>query len=1381
MIELSIRFTAASDDSPLRAAFFRPDTGASTEPAPFTPPLDDTELKEIRWYLETFSVWPTGPDYARAARIESQLEEWGRALRDAVRTDLNAADVWREFLKADGDKQITIDATDPRVLRLPWELLADEAGHLFAQGVSIRRRLQKTTTSKIKPLALPVRILVVIARPDDASFIDPRADAQALLDATDSLGDQVVVEFLTPPTLKALTDRLRDKNAPPVHVVHFDGHGVYDQEHGLGYLLFENANYKKDLVDANRLGTLLSRSGVPLMALSACQSGMQEEAANPYASVAARLIRAGVGSVLAMNYSVLVAAAHKFTAAFYRGLAAGQTVGQAVDEGRFTLLQDTDRHTLTRPDADGNLVEVTVKLQDWFLPALYQQAADPVIFTPDAQPPISNHQSPISNHQSPIPLPADLPPAPPHGFHGRSREMLALERAFAAAPLHVLHGFGGLGKTALAVEAGRWFSRTGRFPGGAAFVSFEGGGSLDQLCSWAGQTLSGDKDWAIHGEGTLPDRLAALLRERPALLILDNFESVLGKAPLMPPEELQELLNFVGQVSNLSGQFGNLPYKGSCVLITTRDTSFNDARFAPSRTCRHIPLSGLAAPDALALAAAILDDYGIDRPGRRELVDLMTYLGGHPLSLNLVLPRLREYSPAELIARFEELLPGFTRGQAAERNESLAVSLEFSLRRLGDETRAALPDLAVFQGGCLEQNLLTITEMDGDLWRVARGELEQAALVTIEAIPGVNPPFLRFHPTLLPYLSTQLADERRTELETKYWQFYYTLANFLYETDTQNPHQARAIAVREMPNLRRGLALALAAGALDEVAVFADRIARFLDVFGRWRERDEMMAQVGKRLSVSGNRSGKLTKTEFLLMSQQGDTLWQQGRAAQAEAVFRELLARLAAGAAYGDEDVAYDTAMTQWRIGRCLEAQGQPAQAIALHQQALAGFAALSEGNKSAKEMLGKVYTDLGTCMRQAGEFDEAQEAYETALRIKREVEDHRAVGVTLGQLGTLAQRRGDLAEAQRRYRAALDTFRALGEPQSEAVAWHQLGMVAQEARQWAEAERCYREAMQIDEARGNLPGVAQTCNQLAIVAEGDGRAADAERWYLRAIEVGEQLGDQQGLAKRLSNLADLYLSQNRLAEAETTARRALAIKETLDLSAEPWKTYGILADIATAQNRPQAATQWRRKAQETYAAYPGSLHEIREWLPIIEAIVAVCQGNTEIKAQVNEILGQYEQGWSTTVAAIRQILVGKRDIELLREGLAAKGFVIVRTILAQLAGAAPANTATKTSAVGEAASHETAEVSATLPPQEERITLEQLLALVAQAIRPGAPAGLSAQLHELTQTLAHSPEAPPEIRALGQALNAILSGDRDPDLTALPPELAAAIQQIL
>jgi hypothetical protein len=144
----------------------------------------------------------------------------------------------------------------------------------------------------------------------------------------------------------------------------------------------------------------------------------------------------------------------------------------------------------------------------------------------------------------------------------------------------------------------------------------------------------------------------------------------------------------------------------------------------------------------------------------------------------------------------------------------------------------------------MENVLLGITQMDKDLWQDARAELEQAALATAESLPGIAFPFLRFHPTLVPYLASLLPASRRAALEDRYWRAYYGFADFLYHTDTQHPHEARAIALRELPNLRRALDLAVDAGEVAAAVEFADSIARFLDAFGRWRERDAMMGQI---------------------------------------------------------------------------------------------------------------------------------------------------------------------------------------------------------------------------------------------------------------------------------------------------------------------------------------------------------------------------------------------------------------------------------------------------------------------------------------------------------------------------------------------------------
>ncbi|MEI2772741.1 MAG: hypothetical protein V9G98_19060 [Candidatus Competibacter sp.] len=92
-------------------------------------------------------------------------------------------------------------------------------------------------------VATPIRILLVTARPEDdaCGYIDHRVSALPLVEAMEALPGLVKIHVLDPPTLPALRDELdrAREQKRPYHVVHFDGHGVYDRRVGLGGLCFE--------------------------------------------------------------------------------------------------------------------------------------------------------------------------------------------------------------------------------------------------------------------------------------------------------------------------------------------------------------------------------------------------------------------------------------------------------------------------------------------------------------------------------------------------------------------------------------------------------------------------------------------------------------------------------------------------------------------------------------------------------------------------------------------------------------------------------------------------------------------------------------------------------------------------------------------------------------------------------------------------------------------------------------------------------------------------------------------------------------------------------------------------------------------------------------
>lgn len=280
-------------------------------------PLTEQERADLRWYLEEYWQWPYEQFLARAHRVEDLLDDLGARLYRAVFGSIEARDVLQAWRHAEAERwQISIISNLPAPLSLPWELLHDAQGFLALRThapVSILRSLpQSESAARSAPFTPPLRVLLVTARPDDAGFVDPRGIARELLDELQSNVEQadslpVALEFLRPPTLPALRQRLSDAQLPPVHVLHFDGHGVFKPEEGTarppddgvrlkgggqGMLAFENETGQLDLVPAETLANVLQGAGVKLAVLTACQSAMSA-ADDAFSSVAGQLIKGG--------------------------------------------------------------------------------------------------------------------------------------------------------------------------------------------------------------------------------------------------------------------------------------------------------------------------------------------------------------------------------------------------------------------------------------------------------------------------------------------------------------------------------------------------------------------------------------------------------------------------------------------------------------------------------------------------------------------------------------------------------------------------------------------------------------------------------------------------------------------------------------------------------------------------------------------------------------------------------------------------------------------------------------------------------------------------------------------------------------------------------
>jgi hypothetical protein len=159
--------------------------------------------------------------------------------------------------------------------------------------------------------------------------------------------------------------------------------------------------------------------------------------------------------------------------------------------------------------------------------------------------------------------------------------------------------------------------------------------------------------------------------------------------------------------------------------------------------------------------------------------------------------------------------------------------------------------------------------------------------------------------------------------------------------------------------------------------------------------------------------------------------------------------------------------------------------------------------------------------------------------------------------------------------------------------------------------------------------------------------------------------------LSSHLSNLANLLQQfPNRLNEAQQLAEESLAIKQTLDpAAAQNWKTYGLLAEISDQQGDSAKAKEYRRLSRTARANFAGTAYELRQHAPLIEGVVRAVD-DAEVRQQLESQLQEADpEGQNIVWNAIRQILNGQRDEDILCEGLNDNiGSQIVLGILGQV-----------------------------------------------------------------------------------------------------------------
>lgn len=681
------------------------------------------------------------------------------------------------------------------------------------------------------------------------------------------------------------------------------------------------------------------------------------------------------------------------------------------------------------------------------------------------------------------------PATPPRDddFVGRAAELAQIDAGLAGpARLLTLLGPGGVGKTRLARRA--LAAHAARQNGAirTAFVALEDLDAPGELAARIAQAL------AIPLQGAAPARaqVIAALGDRPTLLVLDNFESVLPAAG-----EVDALLAACPALSLVVTSRARLGLAAE-TLLAIEGLPFPDAgddeRLASFDAARLFIDAARKVEPRLAVAAEAA-----------AIADICRQVEGLPLALELAASWTRVLSCAQIAAELREgsELLRTTDASRPARHASMQAVFEHSWRLLGAAERDAMQRLAVFRDGFGADSARAVAAVK---WPVLAALVDRSLLRK----DGLR---LQPHPLVQQWLAERPADAAlQREAEAAHAAHFLDLLAQSAAPVANGVRDALDRIEREFGNVRQAWRHAVAGGDAAALRAGATALRYFCDHRGRYEVGVDLLEPA---IDV-GERSDPVLAAR--LRGAVAHLVYRQDRYAEAT---QRAEAALAAARACGDaaaQALALSVLGTcAWRLDRLDEAERHFAEA--LEQETVAGDL----------RRMGAMRLNLAAIARADGRPDDARRLYEAAMQAQRDVGDVAGEALAQHNIGRLLHDQGDDGGALASLHAALALCERHALAGFRALVLGSLTNIAVGRGDVAEARRRGAEAEALLETSGDRGVYAHLLVELASLALLEGDLPQARRRLADAIRLGRRIGRPSVLAEAVARFPDLLARQ--------------------------------------------------------------------------------------------------------------------------------------------------------------------------------------------------------------------------------------------------------------
>jgi predicted ATPase/class 3 adenylate cyclase len=656
-------------------------------------------------------------------------------------------------------------------------------------------------------------------------------------------------------------------------------------------------------------------------------------------------------------------------------------IAAAAHGGQVILSDATRQLAESRLPADVSVCDLGFhRLKDIEAPErIYQLAA---VGLPQQFPPLKSLGAPAS-------LPAPLTP-----LVGRDAALVQL-RAAVARPgvrLVTLTGTGGVGKTRLALAAAS--SLGNAFRHGVFFIALAAVSGADVM--W--KTIADGLD--VVGDGSASDAVTGHLRDRQALLVLDNLEQLEGA-----PGVVATLLATASRLVVLATSRRPLHLQGEHELPVPPLALPRGARVEEVAACGAVQLF-------VQQAELVRPGFALTPANAADIAAITGRLDGLPLAIELAASRVKLLPPRALRARLGQRL-GLAAADVGRpsRQQTLRNTIAWSYDLLAADRAEVFRRMGVFAGGCDLDALAAVAmaghghEAQADPLQLAADLLDLSLITVTEGVEGE--PRVRMLETIREYALERLTQTGHLDDTRRRHAQYYAV--FAERAHGQFSGPARLATLdhleAEHDNLRAALSWSLETQAADPAG-------------------DDERAATGLRL-----------------VQALAPFWYQHGHATEGRRWLQQAITLAA------DDAGAPLARIAHW-LGVLLQLLGELDAAIPFHQRGLVIWRDLGNRDAEAREL-----NSLGVAHRYLGDLDTARSLLEDSAAISRQIGSDARLATALTNLGQVESAAGNFDRAIQALREALTLDQKQGDMTGVAIDQQSLAVLSLRAGRGQEA----------------------------------------------------------------------------------------------------------------------------------------------------------------------------------------------------------------------------------------------------------------------------------------------------------------------------------------